>query len=231
MEALTAVQCRGCGGTVRLAAGERVPTCLFCGADAADLQPAAPPEGVEPPEGALPFAVDHDAAQAAFVQFARSSFWYPSDLRAARLVLRGLLLPAWAWSGEVETHWTGLVSDRSCSSGKRPVAGANAARYDQVLIPASRTLRMRELAALGRYDEGALGPYDAEAGDVAVELSELTRSAARARAHAEMEARHQRSIAQGEGLTAIRASALTTAGGEARAGAPTGTGGGRTACW
>jgi hypothetical protein len=205
---LSAVRCRSCGGTVRLAAGRAVPTCMFCGADAADLVPAEPPEGIEPPEGAVPFSVDVETAKAAFAKFARSSWWYPSDLRSARLELRALLLPAWAWSGEVETHWTGLVS-ASTRSGKSPVAGRDALRFDQILVPASRTLRLVELATLGPYDEVALAPFT-DAGEAAVELSELTRSAARARAHQEMLARHQANLSAHHGLLKIRASSLVS---------------------
>lgn len=204
---LTAVRCRGCGGTVRMRAGSKMPACLFCGADASDLVGVPPPEGIEPPEGALPFAIDDDTARGSFVKFATSSWWYPNDLRSARLELKALLLPAWAWSGEVETHWTGLVR-ASSRSGKAPVSGAETVHFDQILVPASRTLRLAELAALGRYDERMLGPYDG-AGDVPVELSELTRSAARARGQAEMLARHAQAIAAGRSLVdGIHASSI-----------------------
>lgn len=206
---LAAVRCRGCGGTVRMRAGSKMPTCLFCGADASDLVPVPPPEGIEPPMGALPFAVDDGTARGAFVKFATSSWWYPNDLRSARLELKALLLPAWAWSGEVETHWTGLVR-ASTRSGKAPVSGAEAVRFEQILVPASRTLRLAELAALGPYDERALGGYDPN-GDVPVELSELTRSAARERGQAEMLARHKRAIVADRSLVdGIRASSIAT---------------------
>lgn len=202
---MKAVCCPSCGGTVRTVPGEALGTCLFCGA--AGLVPADPPEGIEAPVGAIPFAVGENDARAAFLRFATSSFWYPSDLRRSSLALRRLLLPAWAWSGVVETHWTGLVSART-RSGKRPVSGAETRRVDQVLVPASRTLRLQELTALGRYDESALGAYDADV--LPVELSELTRSAARERAHDEMLARHRAAIEAAQELVRIRASSVTT---------------------
>ena len=206
---LSAIRCRSCGGIVRLGVGEPVPTCLFCGADAADLVPAAPPEGIEEPEGCVPFGVDEAAAHEVFATFARSSWWYPSDLRSARLELRALLLPAWAWSGNIETHWTGLVPAPRTSSGKSPVAGAETLHFDQILVPASRTLRQQELARLGPYDEAALAPFT-DAGEAAVELSELTRSAARVKAHDEMLERHKAAIASQHELTKIRASSLSS---------------------
>ncbi len=206
---LAAVRCSGCGGTVRMVAGRALPSCLFCGADAADLVPTEPPEGVEAPTSQLPFVTTAEQAQATFRTFATSSFWYPNDLRDARLELRALLLPAWAWSGEVETHWTGLVS-ASTRSGKRPVAGVDHARFDQILVPASRTLRMAELASLGAWDESALVPFDPATSTHPMELSELTRSAARSRAQQEMEARHRAAVARSASLTTIRASSLVT---------------------
>lgn len=206
---LAAVRCRACGGTVRMNPGKGA-TCLFCGASGADLAPVPPPEGIEPPVGAIPFAVDDAAAHAAFVKFASGSFWYPNDLRSARLELRRLFLPAWAWSGDVETHWTGLVS-ASTRSGKRPVSGSETVRFEQILVPASRTLRMSELAALGAYDERTLGPIEAVSADTPVELSELTRSAARERGQTEMLNRHRAAITNRENLTGpARAASVAT---------------------
>jgi hypothetical protein len=205
MSELAAVRCSGCGGTVRIVPGQRLPACVFCGEAA--LVPTDPPEGIEPPLGAIPFAVDGGAAKSAFEAFAGGSFWYPSDLRSAAIELRGVLLPAWAWSGQVETHWTGLVAGAS-RSGKRPVAGSDVARFEQILVPASRSLRLRELAALGRYDERALDSFDPERSEVPIELSELTRSAARASAAEEMRRRHEAAIARAHQLLEIRASSV-----------------------
>jgi hypothetical protein len=181
---------------------------MFCGAGADDLVPSAPPEGIEPPVGAIPFAVDHTTAVDAFRTFAKSSFWYPSDLRSATLEIRALLLPAWAWSGRVETHWTGLVS-AGTRSGKRPVSGSETVQFEQILVPASKTLRLVELRSLGPYDETALGPVD-DGGDVAVELSEMTRSSARSRAHAEMLSRHRARIQATNGLVKVLASSVAS---------------------
>ncbi|MCB9687952.1 MAG: hypothetical protein H6735_23125 [Alphaproteobacteria bacterium] len=206
---LAAVRCSGCGGTVRMVAGRSLPRCLFCGADAADLVPTEPPEGIEPPVGQLPFVTTADQARETFQTFATSSIWYPDDLRSAKLELRPLLLPAWAWSGEVETHWTGLVSSTT-RSGKAPVAGVDHVRFEQILVPASRSLRMSELASLGAWDERALTAFDPETCEHPMELSELTRSAARQRAQQEMEARHRSSIERDHGLRKIRVSSLVT---------------------
>ncbi|MEM6930673.1 MAG: hypothetical protein AAF602_27315, partial [Myxococcota bacterium] len=105
---------------MRAAPGRDLPACLFCGADAADL--VAVDAELDPPVGAGPFERSEADAHDAFEAFATSSFFYPSDLRQAELALRPLLVPAWSFSGEVETHYTGLVQ-AATASGKRPVAG------------------------------------------------------------------------------------------------------------
>lgn len=198
-----AVVCRGCGGAVASKPGASMPRCLFCGADA--LEPFEP-EAVEQPEGWVPFAVDDPAAQAAFRKFAGSSFWYPGDLRNARLELRRLLLPAWSWSGRLETHWTGLAAAGS-ASGKRPVGGAEVARFEQVLVPASKSLRQVELRALGAYDEAAMRAWSDEP-DAPREVSELTRTVARGRAVDEMTERHRAALAKSQGVSRLRASSV-----------------------
>lgn len=206
MSALLAVRCRTCGGAVASVPGQPLPACLFCGADAADLVPFEP-EDIEPPEGAIPFAILPGDAQDAFVKFATSSFWYPNDLRNAKLELRRLLLPSWAWTGQIETYWTGLVR-ASTQSGKAPMAGQETADFAQILVPASAALTLRELAALGPYDETTLAPWDAAGADDPHEVSELTRSAARTQGLAEMERRHTTRIAKANRLVKQKASSI-----------------------
>ncbi len=208
MSELVAIHCAACGGTVRLAPGQSVPTCMFCGADAADLAPAEPPEGIEEPEGALPFVVDEAKAKESFVAFAKSSWWYPNDLAGARVEIRALRVPAWAWSGTIETHWTGLVS-ASTRSGKRPEAGAETVTLPQVLVPSSSAIRRGELASIGAFDESTLQGLEGLPA-LATEVSELTRSVARKQAHAAMCARHEAKLRAEHGLVKIKASSLVT---------------------
>lgn len=204
---MIAVQCQQCGGAVASPPGKEHPACLFCGSMA--LIPTDPDDDLEPPEGWLPFVTDRTEADAAFRTFASSSFWYPNAIKAARVELRRLLLPAWAWTGDLETHWTGLVR-AATQSGKRPVAGEAAAHFDQVLIPASATLAVKELRGLGRYDEGPLTPWREGDGDAPMEISELTRDAAREKAVDEMEARHATALAAQHSLLSHHTAALAS---------------------
>jgi hypothetical protein len=207
MTALTAIRCRACGGTLRAIPGS-VPACLFCGAT--ELLPVAQPETVEDPVGAIPFAIDDAAARAAFTRFATSSWWYPSDLRAARLELRRLMLPAWAWTGALEVHWAGLIPSAT-RARKRPVAGRDVADFSQVLIPSSPALKLAELRALGAYDEAALIPFDPEAATDPFEVGTVTRSMSRTQAFAEMQHRFRAKLVSERSLVKANLSAVTPA--------------------
>ena len=80
--------------------------------------------------------------------------------------------------------------------------------FHQILVPASKTLRLRELQQLGTYEESQLEVWDPTTAHEPHELSELTRSAAQAKAIAEMEGRHRTHIARSAKATAVKTSCL-----------------------
>lgn len=205
MSAIEAVSCTQCGGAVQASPGQPLPACLFCGAPASDLVAFDPPEGLEPPEGVIPFAISAAQAQEAFGGFARSSFWHPRDLREARPELRRLLLPAWHFRARLEAHWAG-IEHAPTQSGKRPRSGVSELR-GEVLVPASATLTVAELSALGTFP-GALAPFEPSTADDPFEVSETTRSAARAQAQRLLEDRHRARIASSEGLASVHVASL-----------------------
>ncbi|MCO4745607.1 MAG: hypothetical protein KC912_12515 [Proteobacteria bacterium] len=203
---MRAIRCKGCGGAVAVRPGEKLPACLFCGSPASDLVEEEV-EQVEQPELFAPFAVEQDTADTAFRKFTKSSIWYPSDLKRARLELKRLLVPAWAFGGRIEVHWTGLER-ASNRAGKRPVAGNETVDIEQVLVTASRSLRQAELFRLGAFDEGKLEPFSREEASAPFELSEMSRSAAKERAIGAMEDHRKRSIQNQHGLLLVRASTI-----------------------
>jgi hypothetical protein len=205
MREIQAIRCQSCGGTVAARVGA-LPACLFCGN--ADLVPFEPPESIEAPVGFIPFQVSSSAARETFKVFAKSSIWYPNDLRQAKLELKQLQLPAWAWSGDLETHWTGLVSANT-RSGKRPVAGAEKVHFDQILVPSSASLKIAELRDLGRYDEAAMAEFDPNNAEDPYEISELTRSAAMQKAQAEMEIRHRAVLQSQKSISVLKTSCVS----------------------
>lgn len=201
---LDAVRCAECGGAVHLAAGRPHPRCLFCGHD--QLVPFELPEGVEPPAGWLVFEVDEAAARSAFRAWASSSFWYPDDLRHARLRLEALLVPAWSWSGRLETCWAGLVP-AATRAGRRPETGVEERRFEGVLIPSSQALTRAELDSISPFHGGELKPL--ESAELPWETGSLTRSAARQGAIDGMEALHAEALrAAHAGVTDLRLSVV-----------------------
>ncbi len=205
MSALQAITCRSCGGAVALQAGERLPACLFCGSTT--LEEPEEVEEIEPPEVFLPFDLDEAGADAAFRTFARSSFWYPSDIRHARLELERILLPAWVWSATVDAHFTGLQR-AGTASGKRPWTASRVLSLDGVLVPSSSAITKGELAAISPYDAARSEPFDRREAPCPYELGKLSRQAALHQAEAGMEARAVRVVGEEGGAFDVQAACL-----------------------
>ncbi len=199
-----AMQCVSCGGAIANQPGETVPRCLFCGR--AELVPMDVPETVEEPVGWIPFSVDEALAVQGFRGWAKGRFWAPNEIRRARVELSQLFLPAWIWGGELETHWTGLIT-AGTRSGKRPVTGQDTAVLAGVLVPSSPALSASELSDISPFSDEDERPYGEEL-PAPQEVGTLTRSIARRRGVAQMEARHGSQISAARGLVKIRTSSL-----------------------
>lgn len=194
---MKAIQCDGCGGAVGVVIGKPDPACLFCGSTA--LVPLDPDREIEHPQASISFVIEQEIADKAFRTFARSSYFYPPAIRSASLHLRPLLVPAWRWSGSMETYYTGLKR-AATRSGKAPVAGALRLVFNQIVVPASKTLSQAEVNGLGRWEEEAMQPFTEETSEVPWEIAEVSREAARNAAIREMERRGERMITSQEGL-------------------------------
>ena len=203
MTPIAAVRCNQCGGAVSAAFGFSRPACVFCGADVAEL--VAIEADVDAPVGAGPFLRTEAQARRSFQRFARSNLFYPSDLRDAELELQPIRLPAWSFSGTVETHFTGLVRAVS-ASGKAPVSGRETERFTQVLVAGSATLSQNELEALGPF-RSTLEPFDPDRPDLPFEVSTITADGARDAVRAELVRRHAEAIVRKRSLIEIRPSA------------------------
>jgi hypothetical protein len=189
---LQAVSCQSCGGAVAMPAGAPHPRCLFCGSEAVL---ASRTESFEAPGTFLPFEVAPDAAQEVFRDKAQASIWYPGDLRDARLDLDPLLLPAWVWSGQVETHWAALVR-AGTRSGKRPETGQQAKRVSGVLVPSSSAITRGELNAIAPFSGNNAFIFRAEQAVAPFELGKLTRSAARQAACDALASQHRAELSR-----------------------------------
>ena len=199
------IQCDACGGSLVYDAGREAATCLFCGSVA--LRPEDLVH-VPTPDAAIPFAIEPGTADEQFRRWARSSWWYPKELRGLKVELSAAMLPAWRFYATLETHWTGLASART-RSGYRPRGGVESAEL-QTLIPASLGLSERELSALSPFDEEDAAKWEPEEAGVPYEPPSLSEPAAREQARERLTDIHRRRIGASEELTATRASAVVS---------------------
>ena len=196
------IQCDACGGSVVYDAEREAARCLFCGSTA--VSPADLHEPVPRPDVAIPFEVSEHRAQAAFRRWATSSWWYPKALRELTVELSAVMLPAWRFDADVETHWAGLRS-AATRSGVRPYSGVDT-RTARALVPASMGIAEGELAALGHFDERTTTDFDASASAVPFEMPALSEVGALPIARQRMSAEHREAIAQREHLQRCRSS-------------------------
>ncbi|MCB9682230.1 MAG: hypothetical protein H6733_12255 [Alphaproteobacteria bacterium] len=182
---MNALRCTHCGGAIAVKPGLAGPRCLFCGSDALVASDIAG----EAPGGWFEFRTGEDAAQGAWRDHVRRSWFRPNDLVHADLTLHRLLVPVWASSGRFELYWTGLERAMFEASGKRPTTGERVVDEGQVLVPASAALQQDELNGLGAFDVSAPSAWHDGATDLPHEVGEVSRSEAARRALRQVERR------------------------------------------
>ncbi|MEZ6196457.1 MAG: hypothetical protein R3F20_12130 [Planctomycetota bacterium] len=134
------------------------------------------------PESLLPFRITHDQAVRAFRTWLGNLWFAPGKLaRYARSdgALEGLYLPYWTYDSNTVSHYTGQrgdhyyttstsrVNGRTVTTRQRHTRWTSASgtvhvAFDDVLVPASRTLPRKDLDALAPWDLGNLVPYASE---------------------------------------------------------------------
>jgi len=185
---LKALQCKQCGGQITMKAGVSIPTCPFC--DTPQLSVLSLEEDIVHPKKMIDFAIDEQKADESFRTFAASSWWYPAEIKKARLELRKIMIPAWMWYVELETHYAGLRSART-ESGYIPFEGVEKLRIQQVLTPSSKGVSIHELNAIGPFESEQSHAFDPDSIVVPYELAELTQDAALQSAMKEAQRLHQ----------------------------------------
>ncbi len=186
------IQCDACAGSVVYDAGREVAACLFCGSIA--VRPDDLTDAIPTPDAMLAFRVQRERADAAFRSWARSSWWYPKELRNLRVELNDAMLPAWRFDTRVETHWAGLTRALT-KSGFRPVSGI-AKTKKPAMIAASLGISDSELNALQPFELEASEPWRGDGEAVPFELPSLSEQAARQRARAMLSAQHRETLAR-----------------------------------
>lgn len=176
------VQCSSCGAIVTFVPPEVARSCDFCGAEI-----VAQPKSADPtvaPEGVLPFRIPQQQATAHIKQWISSRWFAPNALKrfATPEAIDGVYLPFWTYDANTHSFYTGQRGEyyyvtesytETDSQGNTvtktrqvrqtnwyPVTGTVSRWFDDILIPATKSLPKKRLDALEPWDLAELKPYE-----------------------------------------------------------------------
>ena len=172
MEVVT-VRCDGCGAMVTLDPLVTSDRCPYC---ATALVVAGGSTSTLLKPGALaPFIVNHKKAQAQFKRWLNSLWFAPSDLKSKhhRETLTGVYLPYWTFDAATSSHYRGERGDHYTGMESRLSGQPRQARhtrwtsvanqvdldFDDVAVPAARSLDSAQLRNLGPWNLKELVPF------------------------------------------------------------------------
>jgi ribosomal protein S27E len=177
-ETLT-VRCNGCGAETDFTHDVAASRCPFCGA--AIVATASSKKQIKP-RSLLPFHVNRQQAGELFMRWVKGLWFAPNDLTrvAQRSGIDGAYIPAWTYDSQTTSDYAGERGDdywdtetyTALENGKsvrrtrqvrktrwRHASGRVFVPFDDVLVPASRSLPPKQLHALEPWDLRSLVPY------------------------------------------------------------------------
>ena len=173
-------QCDSCGAQSQLAANEVAGLCDFC---AAPVVVSKKNVRQIKPLSLLPFQIKQKEAFEAFKNWIGKLWFAPSLLkRLTRLEnkLNGVYLPFWTFDSNTYSHYSGqrgtyyyvtesytaTVDGKSVRKTRevrhtrwRPVSGSVSRFFNDVIVPANKSLNQKKLEALEPWDLQNLKPY------------------------------------------------------------------------
>ena len=176
------VSCTRCGATVTFTPPEVAGVCPFCGSTIVAQPKAADP--MVAPEAVLPFAVTKRQANEVIKQWLASRWFAPNALKkmAYQEAISGVYIPFWTYDANTGSSYTGergehyyttenyTERDAQGNTVTRtrqvqhtrwyPASGTVARNFDDILIPATKSVSRPRLAALEPWDLPQLNPYD-----------------------------------------------------------------------
>lgn len=176
------VSCQSCGAHSQLPDNITGAACPFC---TTPIVAQSKSVKMLRPQAVLPFALERKQAMDAYERWLSSLWFAPNDLKARALLdqrLKGIYLPYWTYDTEVDTDYTGMrgedywvtetytvnINGRSQMRTRTvrktrwyPASGRVHNSFDDVLIPATRSLSQDRLIKLEPWDLPALRPFDA----------------------------------------------------------------------
>ena len=176
------VKCDGCGATVTFTPPEVAGECAFCG-----RKIVAQPRSADPilaPEGVLPFRVAEKQANEVIKKWIATRWFAPNALKklAYQEAVGGVYLPFWTYDVNTVTHYTGQRGEhyyvqetyQEIDSTGKSVARTRQVRktrwygasgtvtrwFDDVLVPATKSVARPRLVALEPWDLDQLKRYE-----------------------------------------------------------------------
>jgi ribosomal protein S27E len=176
------VNCDGCGSVVVFEPPEVAGACSFCGA-----MIVAQPKAADPmiaPDAVLPVKVTKDAAQKEVREWLATRWFAPNALKkmAEEEGIAGVYLPFWTYAADTQSQYTGgrgvhyytteyyTTTDSNGNSVQEsrqvmqtawsPASGEIARNFDNVLVPATKSVNEARLNALEPWDLPSLCAYE-----------------------------------------------------------------------
>jgi len=176
------VNCAACGSVVTFQPPEVAGACPFCG-DSLVAQPKAA-DPLVAPDAVLPAAITKDKAQAEVRSWLQTRWFAPGALKrlARQEAIGGVYLPFWDYDADTTTQYTGQrgqhywetetyeVTDDEGNTRTEtrqvmrtawyPAAGVVSRRFENLLVPASRSVSESKLNALEPWGLENLCAYE-----------------------------------------------------------------------
>jgi DNA-directed RNA polymerase subunit RPC12/RpoP len=171
------VGCDSCGAIVNFTPPETAKDCDFCGAKIVAQPKAADP--LVAPEGVLPFSIAQPVAVSALKDWINSRWFAPSKLKefARPDKIHSIYIPYWTYDSQTSSNYTGERGDhyseteyyqengeeRSRQVQKTrwySVSGSTSRSFDDVAIPATKSLSEKYLQKLEPWDLQDLKPFE-----------------------------------------------------------------------
>ncbi len=176
------IACPSCGAAVTFEPPDVATQCAFCSAPLVTQAKSA--DLLVAPQGLLPFAITLKSASEAVKKWLASRWFAPSALTriAQQDSISGIYLPFWTFDSMTISHYTGERGDHYYETETFTTTDANGNQvtetrqvqktawssasgtvqrlFDDVLIPATKSLPTKKLVALEPWDLPAVKPYD-----------------------------------------------------------------------
>lgn len=168
-EEVQIVKCEACAAEVTLEANVTTAACDFCGTH---IVASGKGTKVMLPQYILPFSLERSSANKLFKGWIRKGLFAPTSLKKLARVsepLKGIYYPFWTFDTQTESDYRGERGVERTVEGKNgsetrvdwsPKSGHISKFFDDVLVPASRSLPEKLTKRLDQWDMNKMLSYN-----------------------------------------------------------------------